>query len=401
MAFYNFARLADMEHEVSKTMQKYDDYYLILQVHHLAEPEVIEGAYRKLAKKYHPDVNKSADAGEMMKRINRAYEELRDPLKRKLYDSKCKAGQTAQSESRNAQAKYETSFSYAKAALDEYFLNIMNSCFSHSYELASGIDKQNITRGDFEDWQRAVTAVFQLREYRCRFLKAYKNKLLNGHLFGEVVEFDVNVVEYNAVMDTVEKDAFVKAVVCEGGQWRVFVGYEKLQPIISKFKALTDLLAAKSAVSELAETKCRTDALTGLLNQRGIKEHIESEIYRFDRYSHVFSLIMVEVGVKVDKQIAGQQVADLAVKTVGEILSANIRRLDAVGRWSEWTFLVLLPETAAGSAVRAANKFNGKLKNKRIPYNGKTIAVDVKISAVEYRSSLEDSLDRINGRLGL
>jgi DnaJ-class molecular chaperone len=71
-------------------MQKHDDYYLILQVHHLAEPEVIEGAYRKLAKKYHPDINKSADAGEMMKRINRAYEELRDPLKRKLYDSKYK-----------------------------------------------------------------------------------------------------------------------------------------------------------------------------------------------------------------------------------------------------------------------------------------------------------------------
>lgn len=36
-----------------------EDYYRILQVHYLAEPEIIESAYKRLAKKYHPDVNKN------------------------------------------------------------------------------------------------------------------------------------------------------------------------------------------------------------------------------------------------------------------------------------------------------------------------------------------------------
>ena len=63
-----------------------DDLYEILQVHHAAEPEVVEAAYRRLARKYHPDVNKSDQAEGMMKALNRAYEVLSDPVKRAAYD---------------------------------------------------------------------------------------------------------------------------------------------------------------------------------------------------------------------------------------------------------------------------------------------------------------------------
>ncbi len=65
---------------------KYKDYYKILGVSRDATQEEIQRAYRKLARKYHPDVNKSADAEEKFKEINEAYEVLRDPEKRKKYD---------------------------------------------------------------------------------------------------------------------------------------------------------------------------------------------------------------------------------------------------------------------------------------------------------------------------
>lgn len=62
------------------------DYYEILQVSPKAEPEVIEGAYKQLARKYHPDVNKSPDALTHMKEINAAYQVLSDATKRAQYD---------------------------------------------------------------------------------------------------------------------------------------------------------------------------------------------------------------------------------------------------------------------------------------------------------------------------
>lgn len=62
------------------------DLYAILQVAPHAEPEVIEAVWRRLSKKYHPDVNRSPDADERMKAINHAYDVLRDPTERARYD---------------------------------------------------------------------------------------------------------------------------------------------------------------------------------------------------------------------------------------------------------------------------------------------------------------------------
>ena len=60
------------------------DYYLILQVQPSADPEVIKAAYRRLARKYHPDVRN--DAAAQMQELNEAYEVLSSPDKRATYD---------------------------------------------------------------------------------------------------------------------------------------------------------------------------------------------------------------------------------------------------------------------------------------------------------------------------
>ena len=65
---------------------KYKDYYEVLGIARGAEQDAVQRAYRKLARKYHPDVNKAADAEDKFKELNEAYEVLKDPEKRKMYD---------------------------------------------------------------------------------------------------------------------------------------------------------------------------------------------------------------------------------------------------------------------------------------------------------------------------
>ena len=65
---------------------KYKDYYQSLGVARDASQDAIKGAYRKLARKYHPDVSKEKDAEERFKEINEAYQTLSDPEKRAAYD---------------------------------------------------------------------------------------------------------------------------------------------------------------------------------------------------------------------------------------------------------------------------------------------------------------------------
>lgn len=64
----------------------FKDYYQTLGIQRGASPEQIKSAYRRLARKYHPDVSKEADAEMRFKEINEAYEVLKDPDRRATYD---------------------------------------------------------------------------------------------------------------------------------------------------------------------------------------------------------------------------------------------------------------------------------------------------------------------------
>ena len=64
------------------------DAYKVLQVDPEADPEVIQAAYRRLARKYHPDVAAGAEVEARMTALNRAWELVRDPLRRAAYDAR-------------------------------------------------------------------------------------------------------------------------------------------------------------------------------------------------------------------------------------------------------------------------------------------------------------------------
>ncbi len=65
---------------------KFRDYYEVMGVARDASQEVIKKAYRRLARKYHPDVSKEADAEAKFKQLQEAYEVLKDPEKRAAYN---------------------------------------------------------------------------------------------------------------------------------------------------------------------------------------------------------------------------------------------------------------------------------------------------------------------------
>lgn len=75
---------------------QYKDYYAVMDVNKDATQDEIKRAYRRLARKYHPDVSKEADAEKRFKEVGEAYEVLKDPEKRAAYDqlgANWKAGQ--------------------------------------------------------------------------------------------------------------------------------------------------------------------------------------------------------------------------------------------------------------------------------------------------------------------
>jgi curved DNA-binding protein len=86
---------------------KFKDYYTALGVDRNSSQDQIKKAYRKLARQYHPDVAKEAEAEDRFKEISEAYQTLSDPEKRKAYDE---LGRHRPGEDFNPSPEWETRF---------------------------------------------------------------------------------------------------------------------------------------------------------------------------------------------------------------------------------------------------------------------------------------------------
>jgi curved DNA-binding protein len=94
---------------------EYKDYYKVMGLKRDATPKDIKTAYRRLARKFHPDLNKETGAEEQFKDLGEAYEVLKDPEKRAIYDQ---YGQDRahQQQSRASTADYDSDFSWGNAS---------------------------------------------------------------------------------------------------------------------------------------------------------------------------------------------------------------------------------------------------------------------------------------------
>lgn len=121
---------------------EYKDYYKVMGLNKNTDQDEIKRTYRKLARKYHPDVSKEADAENKFKELGEAYEVLRDPEKRAKYDQYGQYWQNPeqqyQQQSGNRHQQYASDDAQAAA-----FEDFINQTFRQRYhqEHAAQYDK--------------------------------------------------------------------------------------------------------------------------------------------------------------------------------------------------------------------------------------------------------------------
>ncbi len=180
-------------------MTKFIDYYKVLQVHPIAEPEVIEGAYKKLSKKYHPDVCQQSDAEEKMKLINAAYEILNNDDQKKIYDIAYKAYQEKptfrSSAFLTAQQIRADAHQVAEKLLEDYFSCIAREAYDKAYFYISDLDKNQMRYADFANWQRAVAALYEIIDFNFSYSEMLNPRDPIMKKFTYVFDFDISISE--------------------------------------------------------------------------------------------------------------------------------------------------------------------------------------------------------------
>lgn len=143
------------------------NYYDILQINQNASPEIIDKAYKTLAKKYHPDLqeeNNKKEAEEILKEINEAYGILSDPNKKALYDQNLKNETISQEDYHEI---YEENQNLKNAINNMQNSRYTNSRSNSVNDINNNINSNNYTQNnnqDFEEMQRAQELEYQKQQ---------------------------------------------------------------------------------------------------------------------------------------------------------------------------------------------------------------------------------------------
>jgi len=177
---------------------KYKDYYRVMGVDRKASDEEIRKAYRKLARKYHPDVSKEPGAEEKFKELGEAYETLKDPEKRAAYDQ---LGSHRPGQDFRPPPGWEKQFGGGQFSFDDIDLGDLFAGFAagrhrggrgegnvrapgQDYEVTAHISLEEAYRGTEVDLELAVPE-YDERGFVHRVRRAFKARIPKGATDGQ------------------------------------------------------------------------------------------------------------------------------------------------------------------------------------------------------------------------
>ncbi len=140
----------------------YKDYYEVLGVPRDADHDTIRRAYRKLARRYHPDLNSDSDAEERFKELGEAYEALSDPDKRERYD-RLGAGWREQ-EQETPDSSFEEFFSRQGFGSDDVRVELSDDLFERLFGGQAGGGSGGRVRGPLRGQDREALLELSLED---------------------------------------------------------------------------------------------------------------------------------------------------------------------------------------------------------------------------------------------
>ena len=141
---------------------------------------------------------------------------------------------------------------------------------------------------------------------------------------------------------------------------------------------VSDLVHHADTLERLASV----DGMTGLHNRRHFLALAESEWARFRRYGRPLALLMIDIDLfKLVNDRYGHDVGDEVIKAVAEVLDANKRTTDLIGRMGGEEFALVLPETTLDNACTTAERLRQLVADRAVTAEGRPVPITISIGA--------------------
>ncbi|MCP4022465.1 MAG: GGDEF domain-containing protein [Desulfobacteraceae bacterium] len=152
----------------------------------------------------------------------------------------------------------------------------------------------------------------------------------------------------------------------------------------SGFAKLKQELDEATQYSEELEKKLNLDQLTGAFNRRAYDKKIDDEMTRFTRYGSMFSLLLLDADkFKRINDTYGHAVGDRCLQEIIKRSIPLLRKNDMLARYGGEEFVVIMPETDADGARKAAEKIRKTIEKIEFLYKKETVRVTVSIGVTQ------------------
>jgi diguanylate cyclase (GGDEF)-like protein len=141
----------------------------------------------------------------------------------------------------------------------------------------------------------------------------------------------------------------------------------------------------------IVQRQALVDGLTGLANRRHTEDVLAAEVARADRFDGSLSIVMGDLDdFKEVNDVHGHPVGDTVLREFAQVLTHSVREVDTAGRWGGEEFLLVLPGTDGGGALRLAQRIRDFLEGRTLlTPEGVPVRVTASFGIAEYGSGVE------------
>lgn len=153
-------------------------------------------------------------------------------------------------------------------------------------------------------------------------------------------------------------------------------------------------------VNKKLQNLANEDPLTGLLNRRGLMQHIEQAKINYDQNKQPFCLVLIDFDeFKQLNDTLGHDMGDKVLSSSSDVIRESIREVDAAGRWGGEEFLVLIANTGLDVAVEIAERIRNDVAHKISLKVNQKVSITVGIAQCKADESVESCLKRADNAL--
>ena len=159
------------------------------------------------------------------------------------------------------------------------------------------------------------------------------------------------------------KDQVIGVINVDNKRKGDFFNKDDLQ-LLSTFANQAAIAIQNAKLHQEIKQLAITDDLTGLYNFRYIKDRLEEEVKRAQRFKHLLALIMADIDhFKEFNDNYGHLAGNKVLQNIADILQLNVREVDIVGRFGGEEFIIILPEANKKEAHKIAERIRIKVED--------------------------------------